>query len=207
MRVKSDEKRQAIIDAATEVFREVGYERASMSEISKRVGGSKATLYSYFPSKEDLFAAAMTSAVDGQADELLATLDPASPDIKAILRRLGHGYLRVLMSPDVANIQRVAVADGANSGIGVLLYVRGPQRGLNSLTDYMTKLIEAGVLRPCNPRMAAAQLKALFEAGVQEPMLFGAATEFDISEVVDAAVDTFLRAYLAHENGRDEGNR
>lgn len=55
MRTKSDEKRQAILDVAAEVFREAGFERASMSEICTRVGGSKATLYNYFPSKEELF--------------------------------------------------------------------------------------------------------------------------------------------------------
>ena len=44
MRVKTDDRRAAILEAAVEVFREVGYERASMAAISARVGGSKATL-------------------------------------------------------------------------------------------------------------------------------------------------------------------
>ena len=55
MRTKSDEKRQAILDVAAEVFREAGFERASMSEICTRVGGAKATLYNHFASKDELF--------------------------------------------------------------------------------------------------------------------------------------------------------
>jgi AcrR family transcriptional regulator len=55
MKTKTESKRQAILTAAAEVFREVGFERASMSEIRARIGGSKATLYNYFPSKEKLF--------------------------------------------------------------------------------------------------------------------------------------------------------
>lgn len=55
MRRTSEAKRDAILDVAAGLFREVGFERASMAEISARVGGSKATLYSYFDSKEALF--------------------------------------------------------------------------------------------------------------------------------------------------------
>jgi len=60
MRVRTDERRNAIIQAATEIFAKVGYERASMATIAERTGGSKTTLYGYFPSKEELFWAAMT---------------------------------------------------------------------------------------------------------------------------------------------------
>ena len=55
MRVKTDQKRLAILAAAGELFREQGYSGASMAAVSERVGGSKATLYRYFQSKEDLF--------------------------------------------------------------------------------------------------------------------------------------------------------
>lgn len=45
MRVKSEARRQAILDVAAEVFREHGFEHASMSEMTARLGGSKSTLY------------------------------------------------------------------------------------------------------------------------------------------------------------------
>jgi AcrR family transcriptional regulator len=52
-----DQRRERIIQVARSVFFEVGYAGASMSLISQRLGGSKATLYAYFSSKEELFAA------------------------------------------------------------------------------------------------------------------------------------------------------
>ena len=55
MRVRTESKREAILEAASHVFLESGFEGASMAEIAARVGGSKATLYGYFGSKEDLF--------------------------------------------------------------------------------------------------------------------------------------------------------
>ena len=67
MKTKTESKRQAIIQAAAEVFREVGFERASMSDIRERIGGSKATLYNYFPSKEKLFFEVMHQAKEAGA--------------------------------------------------------------------------------------------------------------------------------------------
>ena len=51
MRVRKEEKRQEIVRIAAKLFEELGYERTSMSTIAARDGGSKATLYGYFPSK------------------------------------------------------------------------------------------------------------------------------------------------------------
>ena len=50
-------QRQAILRAAIEVFLERGYANASIDAIVARAGGSKATVYAYFPTKVQLFAA------------------------------------------------------------------------------------------------------------------------------------------------------
>ena len=48
---KRDTKRQAILDTAYRLFRAQGFDKTSVSEITAQVGGSKATIYSHFPSK------------------------------------------------------------------------------------------------------------------------------------------------------------
>jgi AcrR family transcriptional regulator len=60
MRSRTLEKKSVIVRIAAEMFDELGYERASMSAIAARVGGSKATLYRYFMSKEELLRAVWT---------------------------------------------------------------------------------------------------------------------------------------------------
>ncbi len=88
MRVKTEERRQAIIEKAREVFQEEGFDRASMSEIAARVGGSKATLYSYFKSKEELFVAVMKGSTEvGNVYKPFA--DPSLPKVSSFedLRR------------------------------------------------------------------------------------------------------------------------
>ena len=84
MRVRTEDRRQAIIDVALQVFREVGFERASMALISRRLGGSKGTLYGYFRSKEELFETTMKVACEGPGDQIMNLLDPCSNDLRGV---------------------------------------------------------------------------------------------------------------------------
>jgi AcrR family transcriptional regulator len=61
---KSDSKRQAILEIAYRLFRAQGFDGTSMADITSQVGGSKATLYSHFPSKEELFVECMMAALE-----------------------------------------------------------------------------------------------------------------------------------------------
>lgn len=74
VRVKTDAKRQAFLDAAKEVFQEKSFDRASMFEIAARVGSSKATLYRYFDSKEALFLELIRRSASEHGDEAMSFL-------------------------------------------------------------------------------------------------------------------------------------
>ncbi len=203
MRVRTNDRRQAILEAAKDVFREVGFERASMATISARVGGSKTTLYGYFKSKEELFAAAMIEALEAQGEELLDLLDPSQADIAAVLRRFGAGYLRLITSPEALAITRTAVAEGGNrSRLGAHLYELGPQRGLNAIADYLAQLGAAGRLDIADPARAAVHLKGLLDAGIHEPLLYGAKGAFPLKDAAAWAVEAFLRAYGTNGSSR-----
>lgn len=195
MRVKSDARREAILETAKALFLEVGYERASMAMISARVGGSKATLYSYFQSKEDLFAAAILGAMEEKGMAVMGLLDPSVPDVRQVLLRFGRGYLELLANAEALAIIRTAVAEGSSSGLGAELYASGPRRGWLEVTKYLKGVLERGNLQPCDPHVAAGHLKGMLEAGVFEPLLFGAPIEVAIEPAVEAAVDAFMRAY------------
>src|SRR5262245_51071726 len=49
--------RRAILDAARELFIHEGYQNVSIRKIAERIEYSPAALYSYFPSKDDIFFA------------------------------------------------------------------------------------------------------------------------------------------------------
>jgi len=198
MRVRTDERRSAILQAAAQVFREVGYDRASMSMIAERVGGSKTTLYGYFPSKEELFWDAMVAAISAhQGERVLGLLDPTEPDVRKVLTQFGEAYLRLFTARAVVAVTRTAVSEGAtNKALSSLLYNRGPKRVFDAIANYLTQLKKRGVVRDIDPHVGAVHLKGLLDAGIIEPLLFGTRPELNQSKAVRAAVDTFLIAYV-----------
>ncbi len=55
--VRGEQTRRRLLEAAEEVFGEMGFRRASISEIVRRAGVAQGTFYLYFDSKEDIFRA------------------------------------------------------------------------------------------------------------------------------------------------------
>ncbi|KIG03245.1 TetR/AcrR family transcriptional regulator [Caballeronia concitans] len=205
MRVKTEEKRQAIIDAAFQVFSEVGFERASMSEIAARAGGSKATLYSYYESKEVMFADVMMAAAE-EAKVAVELLKSAAP-VRETLLKFGKHYLAATLTPQVMAVRRLAHHEGGRSTVGALFYERGPKPAWQLMTDFLQRAIEAKELRNCNPEVATAHLRSLYEAELLEPCLVGAPADTsarNIAKVVQRAVDVFLAAYGPTKKGDAE---
>lgn len=81
-----------ILDAAQEVFAEVGYEAGSIDAIGARLGISGPALYRHFARKQDILAALLSRAVD-QALADIGEDDPAVPDtqrLRDLARRLAE---------------------------------------------------------------------------------------------------------------------
>jgi len=197
MRIRTDERREAILKAATEIFREHGYERTSMAMISERVGGSKTTLYGYFPSKEELFWDAMVGTIQVEKGEkALALLDPSDANIRAVLERFGAAYQPLFTKRETMAVTRTAIAEASNNKeLSSLLYQRGPKRVLDTLATYLAQIKDKGLIGDVDVHVAAIHLKALLDAGVVEPLLFGAKPELKAAEALRAAIDCFLAAY------------
>jgi AcrR family transcriptional regulator len=195
LRVKTEDRRQAILHAAMEVFREEGYERASMAEIAARVGGSKSTLYGYFASKEELYAAAMLDSAREEAVKLERMLDTSHASITLVLEEFGRSYLYFVTSPDIVAKKRSIFGQAGCSSVGALLYAGGPKQTLGKLADYIGLQMRAGVLRRADPEIASMHLQGLLEAGIVEPGLFGAAPRLTIEDAVPIAIQAFTLIY------------
>ena len=197
MRVKSEARRQAIIDVAKEAFCRQGFEATSMSEIASRVGGSKATLYNYFRSKEEIFIAVMESSATDRIAEAFKILEE-NTDIRFTLVDFGMHYLKSIISPDIVAIRRMAINEAERSDIGRHFYENGPKKGWLLVSNYLQQQIEQQRLINCDAGICATHLKALLEAEVVEPYALGVITppdENQLSAVISRAITVFLRAY------------
>src|ERR1700676_195629 len=104
---KSDIKRQAILENAYRLFRTQGFDGTSMAHITSQVGGSKATLYSHFPSKEELFVECMMAALENYMSDTLKHLDASRSDPQAALRNFGMSVLNFICSAEQVEVRRL----------------------------------------------------------------------------------------------------
>ena len=81
-------KRQQILDGAKRVFLGVGFDAASMNDITREAGVSKGTIYVYFGSKEELFGALIDRERTAIFASLAETLEEGG-SIKETLTRFG----------------------------------------------------------------------------------------------------------------------
>lgn len=194
------DRRDAILAVAQASFLEHGYSATTMSAIAATVGGSKATLWSYFPSKEALFAAVLDQATSAYRAGLSDLLH-ASGDLEATLRRFCTSYLEKVTSPEAIALHRLVHAEaGRFPEIGEIFYDRAPGVTSALLGEFLGSAMERGLLRSVDPIRAAKVLTSLCTLGTHQQLLIGrltAPTAELLAADVDAAMDVFLRAHAA----------
>jgi TetR/AcrR family transcriptional repressor of mexJK operon len=198
---KSEMRRRAILDVAREAFLSQGFAATSMSEIATRLGGSKGTLYNYFRSKEELFAALMIDICQGPANAVFDHMPAPDGDLRNGLIELGSGLLGFILSPPSMSIHRIVVAEaGRFPQVGRIFYEAGPERGQEKMTNYFVGLIDAGKIKPVDPLMAARRFKDLVLSDVYSRRLWGVIGDLTPAQIrahVEEAVDIFLAAFGA----------
>ena len=202
---KSDSKRQAILDTAYRLFREQGFEKTSIAEITAVVGGSKATIYSHFPSKEALFVECVMAAAENYMGGTLKYLDASCPEPGVALRNFGTSFLNLICSSEQLEVRRLMIAEAARSGTGKLFFDK-----ITTLRTHVSAFLSAcmasGTLRSDDADLAADHLGALLEAEILEPLLLHARKDppapEEIAFAVRRGVTAFLRAYAPGPTGK-----
>ena len=196
---KSEARRRAILDVAREVFLSRGFAATSMSEVATRLGGSKGTLYNYFRSKEDLFAALMIDTCEGPANAIFDHLPPMGGDLRGDLIQIGSSLLSFILSETTLAIHRVVVAEaGRFPQIGEIFYETGPKRGAERLGGYFQDVMATGAVRPGDPFHMARWFKDLLLADIYHQRLWGVApvpSPAQIRAHAAEATDIFLTVF------------
>lgn len=129
MKVRTEARREAIVREATQLFLEMGYERATMSELTQRLGGSKATLYGYFPSKEELFTAVVEANGESHLAEAAAELQQLpTVGLEVGLTRFAERMLSLMLKEDALALYRMILSEAGHSNVGEVFAELGPRR-------------------------------------------------------------------------------
>ncbi len=197
--LRRQDRREAILAVAAQTFLEQGYAGTTMSGIAATLGGSKGTLWSYFASKEELFAAVIDQVTTAYRAHLMELLDAPGVDLAIRLRRVCTGIVEKVTSPTAIALHRLVVAEaGRFPEMGQIFYDRAPRLTHSLLAEFLKGAMEQGELRTEEPMQAARLLVSLCLAGSQQKLLMGLIETVSVAMIaadVEQATDIFMRAY------------
>jgi AcrR family transcriptional regulator len=195
-------KREQILDGALNVFMQMGFDAASMNDITREAGVSKGTLYVYFKNKEDLFAAIIERQklrVFGQLQEILEKDMP----LAETLHDYGVLFATHLLSDKTIRGMRmvIGVIDRMPQLATSFLSI-GPNSAPVVMASYLKRQAELGNLRNVeDPLHVGRQFADLCLAGLFRLRLFcemrQAPSAEEIERNVASAVRVFLNTYGA----------
>lgn len=136
---------ERIIEAATELFLRDGFIATSIEAVLEASGGSKATLYSYFSTKEDLFRAVVDEAIRGIAPPRLERRG----DIRTTLTEYVVRTFECLSAPRHRALLRLAIIERERfPDLARRYYEHGPMQSRQALVQLFRELENQRVLRP-----------------------------------------------------------
>ncbi|PNU02006.1 TetR/AcrR family transcriptional regulator [Novosphingobium guangzhouense] len=136
-------KRTEIVRVASGMFLEQGYAATTMSAIADTVGGSKATLWAHFASKEELFAAVVDMHVEAFAKDVEEVLTGQTFSVPA-LRRACLRFIDCLLRANSVLLYRLVVSEGERfPEIKETFYARGPAKLRCAIADFFATRFDA----------------------------------------------------------------
>jgi AcrR family transcriptional regulator len=150
--------RQAILDAALDLFAEKGYFGTSLRDIAAAVGVRESGFYNYFESKEALFNALLATDSESKAEQWAELLSEPITDARSVLERLTNRVLDYFCAPRQQRLFLVLMSDGMRlAKQGRVDLIERMTSGAAPFSDLMRRLIANGGLRPRDPQLLAIE--------------------------------------------------
>lgn len=196
--IRKGRKFDQVLQGARDVFLKDGFEGASVDDIARAAGVSKATLYSYFPDKRLLFAEVARCESLRQADsslEVTKCCDTPEEVLRDAARRIS-GFLTSKLGQAIL---RMTAAESARfPELGRMFYRSGPGLVRDRLVEFLEEAVSAGQLQIDDIPFAADQFAELCKASYFPKILCGKGdeiTQADLDRTVEGAVRMFMERY------------
>jgi len=194
----AEKRREAIMDAALELFLDKGYASVSVDEIIQKSGGSKSSVYEYFGTKDGLFREIVTS-VSNEIMNAMEVPGAKGQGAREVLTLFGEVLCTHVLTKKGIGLFRLAVSSSKRfPKLARMFYESGPLHGQLALTCYLEKEAAAGRVNIENPRRAAEFFFGMLLVKDHIAMPLGCApppSKAAIREMVKEAVDVFMAAY------------
>ena len=184
-----------VMIGARKVFFRCGYEGATVDAIAAEGKVSKATLYSYYPTKEQLFLSVIESECGRLADEILRPLI-ASLEPRAQLEELALRMVDLTLDDTYIRLLRTCVgASEALPDAGEVYFAAGPKPARELVGRSLERLTREGALDVDDVRRASDHFIHLCVSGLLMPRLLAVKRPVHREKHAGEAVAAFLRLY------------
>jgi AcrR family transcriptional regulator len=148
-RTRRGEERDARLRLrAAELFLERGYDGVSIDELIREVGGSKASVYSFYGDKDGLFTLVMDETIRNLVAPLMA-LNLEGLSLRQGLETFATTLLSVLLQPRHLAFQRLVITEALrHPAIGISWYHNGPDMTCEVMRDFLAEQQRLGHVRP-----------------------------------------------------------
>ncbi|SAK79246.1 TetR family transcriptional regulator [Caballeronia fortuita] len=154
--------RQTIVDAASELFVELGFQATTLDKVAQRAKISKLSIYRHFENKEALFSAAIEAGCH-QSFAPQALLEDVDGSVEDQLMAVGSSLLRTLLRSDVRSVEAMVMADKTNqTSLSKLHYEAGPAHVIAQIEALLRQLHAKALLNVPDPLRSARLFAALF---------------------------------------------
>ncbi|WP_338549755.1 TetR/AcrR family transcriptional regulator [Roseovarius phycicola] len=198
--IKRGRKFDQVLEGARQIFMRDGFEGASVDDIARAAGVSKATLYSYFPDKRILFSEVARVECNRQAEEALQVMAP-DMSLEDVLKEAATRIVSFFLSEFGLQVYRICVSESYRfPELGQRFYDSGPALLRNRLQQVLQPYLDSGDLVIDDMELASAQFGELCKSDLFVRCLCGVEcdkSEVQIERVVNGAVEMFLARYAA----------
>jgi TetR/AcrR family transcriptional repressor of mexJK operon len=183
---------QTIMDAASELFLELGFQATTLDKVAQRAKISKLSIYRHFENKEALFSASIAAHCHQFAP--LALFEGVDGSAEDQLVAVASSLLRTLLSSDVRSVEAMIMADKTNQqSLSRRFYEAGPAYVIAQIEALLRQLHAKAVLNVPDPLQSAR----LFAALVKGSDLLVIARFDEARAQDDGEIDSYCRSAVA----------
>jgi AcrR family transcriptional regulator len=147
-----DEKREAVLRTAVQLFLEQGYHRATLNDVAERLNITKPALYNYFRSKDEILFECWATGQE-RVEACIARIDAEGGSGLIKLRKLLVAYARDMTTDYGRSLVHVDIRDLSDKHQKI---VRAGKRRIDStFRRYIGDGIADGSIKPCDIKLSA----------------------------------------------------
>lgn len=171
--IPHDPKTEQILAAARETFLELGYAATSMDLVAQHARVSKTTLYTRFPSKEDLYVATISVECERRGLRFAPDAFDDLP-LDEALRRIGRRFVDLVWSPEAIKMHQSVTGEATRVPEAARLFFQaGPEKGIAAFVAFFERAAARGAIVTDDPRFVAMQFLAALQGGAYCALTLG----------------------------------